>query len=249
MKPFLGAALVSSLALASLAALPARAQDADAHGPHGSLLTLSAFGESHATPDMASINLGVVAQAPTAAEALRLNAEKMAALFAALKQAGVPDKDIQTSNLNLSPQYSFSGGSLGSAGPRKFVGYQVSNDVTVTVWDTGKLGSIADAAVAGGANQISGIGFGLRDPQAAEDAARLEAVRRVQAKAALYAKATGHTIKALRTLSEGGGVTERNFRGRGEQLLAGYVNATPTMVQSGELDLRVDVQATYELEP
>ncbi len=237
-------ALLATLAATmALAALPARAEEAPA--PHGPILSLSAYGETHATPDMATISVGVTVQAPTAAAALHQNAERMGALITALKRQGVPDKDIQTSNLNLNPQYDY-GGVSSSGGPPKLNGYQASNTVTVTVWETDKLGPIADAVTAAGANQISGIGFGLRDPQAAEDAARIEAVKRVEAKAALYAKATGHPIKRLRDLSEGAAETSSPIQPMRHMMAK---SVAPTPVEAGQLDLRVEVQATYELEP
>jgi uncharacterized protein len=211
-------------------------------------LNLSAYGETHATPDLATISLGVTVQAKTAGEAMRANADRMSGLIAALKRAGVEAKDIQTSNLNLQPQYDYHNGvsSSGAGQPPTLTGYQASNGVSVTVFDLTRLGATVDAVVGAGANQVSGISFGLRDPQSAEDAARLEAVKRLAAKAALYAQATGHKIKALRTLSEGGAVSVGPVQPR---LYMAAKPAAPTPIEAGQLDLRVDVNATYELEP
>jgi uncharacterized protein YggE len=243
MKPVVLAA-VAALALAAFA--PAQAEEGLAHGP---LLSLSAYGETHATPDLATISLGVTVQAKTAGEAMRANADRMSGLIAALKRAGVEAKDIQTSNLNLQPQYDYHNGVSspgGASQPPTLTGYQASNQVSVTVYDLTRLGATVDAVVGAGANQISGISFGLRDPQSAEDAARLEAVKRLAAKAALYAQATGHKIKALRTFSEGGAVSVSPAQPR---MYMAAKAAAPTPIEAGQLDLRVDVNATYELEP
>ena len=161
---------------------------------------LSAYGEVHATPDLASIEVGVATLNATAADTVRANAAQMASLLAALKRQGIAEKDTQTSNLTLSAQYDYQNGK-----PPVLKGYQASNTVTVAVRDLAKIGPTIDAVVAGGANQVNGISFGLRDPQSAEDAARVEAVQRLQARAALYAKAAGMHVKALRALTEGGG--------------------------------------------
>jgi hypothetical protein len=243
MKPVL---LAAAAVLAFAMSAPAWAEDA----PHGPLLSLSAYGETHATPDMATISLGVTVQAPTAGAAMAQNADRMSKLIAALKRQGIDAKDIQTSNLNLQPQYDYHRGASGqTSGPPTLTGYQASNEVSVTVYDLTRAGAVVDAATSAGANQMSGISFGLRDPQRAEDAARLEAVKRIEAKAALYAQATGHKIKALRDLSEGGvagsGPIEPRFRGVVQT--ADLISATP--VEAGQLDLHIDVQAVYELEP
>jgi uncharacterized protein YggE len=234
MKPaFLAAAAVFAFALYA----PAWAEDA----PLGPLLNLSAYGEVHAAPDLATISLGVTTQGATAAQAMGSNATQMSGLLAALKRQGIAEKDIQTSNLSLSAQYDYENGKA-----PVLKGYQASNTVTVTVRDLAKIGPTVDAVVAGGANQVNGISFGLRDPQSAEDAARVQAVQRLQAEAALYAKAAGLHVKALRSLSEGGGYEPSPVR---PMMLMKAAAPAATQVEAGELDLRVQVQATYELEP
>jgi uncharacterized protein YggE len=234
----LGAALLASTALAAQAQEAPAAVTAAARTP---VLNLSAYGETRVAPDLATINLGVNTEAPTAAEALRQNAVRMTALIAALKRQGVAGKDIQTSGLSLNAQYVYEQNQ-----PPKLTGYQAANTVTVTVYDLPKLGGVIDATVAAGGNQISGIGFGLRDPQAAEDAARVEAVRCLQAKAALYARATGKRLGALRSLSENGGYAPEPPR---PMFRAAAMDKVQTPVAAGELSLRIEVQGVYELEP
>ena len=123
-------------------------------------------------------------------------------------------------------------------------GYQASNDVTITVEDLQRLGPTIDAVTAAGANQINGIGFTLKEPGAAEDQARLAAVKALRAKAELYAGATGYRVSRLISLSEGGAaepvaVMAMTARAR--------IQAVPTTVSSGELTVRVDVNGLYEL--
>src|SRR5262245_66477686 len=104
--------------------------------------------------------------------------------------------------------------------------------VTVAMRDLARLGPTIDAAVAAGADRVDGVAFGLRDPQAAEDAARREAVRRLDAKAQLYAQATGKTVRALRTLSESQGY-------QAVPMMRTSAKAAGAVVPAGELDLRV----------
>ena len=141
--------------------------------PTPTTFSLSAVGEVKVAPDMATINLGVNTDAATAGEALRANATKMTAVIAALKKGGLTDRDIQTSNLSINPQYVYE-----QNVPPRLTGYQVSNQVTVTVRDLSRLGQAVDATVNAGANSAGGISLGLSDPSAAEDAARQAAARR-----------------------------------------------------------------------
>lgn len=249
MKTLLRAALMgSAITLAGLgvATTAASAQDAMPAHPHmmahGTILSLSAAGEVKVAPDMATITTGVATEAPTAAEAMRLNREKMSAVVAALKRAGVDQKDIQTSGLNLSPQYTYRDNQ-----PPLLRGYQASNNVSVSVYDLARLGAVVDAVVEAGSNQISGVGFGLRDPQTAQDAARREAVRKLKAKADLYAAATGMRIKSLKALSEGTDISPPRPMFRA--LAANVVDAAEsTPVEPGQLTVRIDIQGVYELE-
>jgi len=163
----------------------------------------------------------------------------MTAAIAALKRAGIEARDIQTSTLNLNAQYAFPQNQ-----ERQLTGYEASNGVTITVRDLAKLGPALDAAVSAGANQVNGISFGLKDPRAAEDAARLDAVKALQAKAQLYAVATGYRIGRLVNLSEGGGYAPSPPRPMAVMALR---KASDTPVEAGTLDVRVEVSALYEL--
>jgi uncharacterized protein YggE len=164
----------------------------------------------------------------------------MTEVMAALRKAGIAAKDIQTSGLNLNPQYVYE-----QNVPPRLTGYQASNQVTVIVHDLMKLGAAVDATVSAGANQVNGISFGLNDPTAAENAARQDAVKALQAKADLYAKATGYRIGRLVSLSEGGGYTPRP-----PMPMVAYASkreAMDTPVSAGELNVRIEVSGLYEL--
>ena len=144
MKTFVRAGAMALL-LAAAAAPAAFAQTAQPSA--GSMfqtttLNLSAYGETRVAPDKATINLGVVTEAPTAAGALAANNEQMNSVIAALRKAGIAEKDIQTSGLNLNAQYDYVQNE-----PPKLRGYQASNQVTITVNELAKLGAAVDATV------------------------------------------------------------------------------------------------------
>jgi uncharacterized protein YggE len=216
-------------------AAPALAQDARTPFD-ATTLHLSATGETQATPDLAAINLGVETEAPTAAEALRLNRVQMTATISALRRQGLQEKDIQTTGLNLNAQYVFHEGE-----PRRLTGYQASNLVTIRVHDLTKLGATVDAVVAAGANQVNGVTFSLADPQAAEDEARRAAIKALQAKAALYAAAMGYRVERLVSLSDT--ASSSNIV---RPMMAMRAMATPA--EPGELAVTAMVSAVYELE-
>ncbi|WP_309643341.1 SIMPL domain-containing protein [Phenylobacterium sp.] len=235
-----------ALLLATAAAAPAALAQTQPAGAasmfNATTLNLSAYGETRVAPDKATINLGVVTEAPTAAGALSANAEQMNSVIAALRKAGIAEKDIQTSGLNLSPQYDYVQNE-----PPKLRGYQASNQVTVTVNDLAKLGAAVDATVKAGANQVNGISFGLKDPSSAENAARLDAVKALSAKAALYAQATGHRISRLVSLSEGGGYNPQPPVPMMAYARMDKAESGGTTIAGGELSVRIDVTGLYEM--
>jgi uncharacterized protein YggE len=244
-----GAAALAATAAAAQATLPAPPPGQPVYlsaAPSEPTLHLSAYGEVEAAPDMATVSFGVVTEAATAAEAMRLNGERMRDVLAVLKRSGTADKDVQTSGLNLSPQYDYRDNQT----PR-LRGYRAANIVTVTVYDLTRVGRTLDAVVEAGVNQVDGVGFGLRDPQAAENAARLKAVEALRAKAELYARATGHSLTGLKSLSEGGGygapppipvVMRREMATAADTSVA-------NVVRPGELTLRVDVSGVFGIAP
>lgn len=244
MKALFRAAAVSALIVAGSAGIAgaASAQTAPAADAvfRATTLNLSAYGEVRQRPDQATISLGVTTEAPTAAEAMRLNAARMIQVIAALKKGGVADRDIQTSGLSLNPQYVYQENL-----PPRLTGYQASNTVTIVVRDLAKLGQAVDAAVTSGATNVGGVSFGMQDPSAAEDAARLAAARNLQARADLYAKAMGYRVARLVTFSEGGGYSPPAPMPVFAMARAEKADATP--VEAGELRVRIDVTATFEL--
>jgi Uncharacterized conserved protein len=205
-------------------------------------LTLAAYGEVKVAPDMATINFGVVTEAPTAQEAMAQNAARMAEVTAALRRAGIEPRLVQTSGLNLSAQYDYV-----ENNPPRLRGYQASNRVTVRVEDLARTGQVVDAVVAAGVNQIDGIGFGLKDPTAAENEARLLAVRSLQQKAALYAQALGVPLGGIRNLTEGGGYAPQPPRPMPMYARAEMAQDASTSVAPGELTVRIDVTGVYDL--
>ena len=244
MKTLMHAAALGLALTTTAAASTAMAQTAPAAADtmfKATTFNLSATGETRVAPNMASISLGVMTEGKNAAEALAANATRMTAVMATLKKAAIAEKDIQTSNLSVNPQYRY----VENQAPL-LIGYQVSNQVTVVVRDLKKLGAAVDATVNAGANQVNGISFGLSDPSAAENAAREAAVRALSAKADLYAQATGYRVLRLVTLSEGGGYSPQPPMPMAAMAMRSEAKDS-SPVSGGELNIRIDISAIYEL--
>jgi uncharacterized protein YggE len=164
----------------------------------GTILEVVAEGSTKRVPDVATIQAGVVTQAATAQEAMRDNGARMARVLAALRKAGVAERDIQTSSVSLNPQYRHEQNQ-----PPVITGYQASNQLSVRFRDIALSGAILDTLVREGANNISGPDLMLDKPEAALDEARTDAVAKARARANLYAQAAGLRVDRILSISEG----------------------------------------------
>jgi uncharacterized protein len=160
-------------------------------------ITLMGRGAIEQPPDIATINVGVQVEAKTAAEAMAQQATNMNGVFAAVKAAGIADRDMQTGNMSLNPVYEYPN----NARPR-LTGYQASNSITIKVRKLDTLGKTLDAVVKGGGNTINGISFSVDQPEKSQNQARIEAIKDAAAKAELYAQAVGYKVKRIVTISE-----------------------------------------------
>lgn len=194
--------LLAFSALGLATAYPAVAQEAPRPVvlADGTLLDISVEGKTTRVPDVATIRAGVVTQSATAADALSQNAARINKVLAALKAAGVADRDVQTATISLSPQYRY-----GENVPPTITGYQAQNTVSVRFRDVANSGRILDALVREGANQIDGPSLSIDKPEAATDEARTDAIRIARQRAELYAKAAGLRVDRIVSISEGGG--------------------------------------------
>jgi uncharacterized protein YggE len=235
------AAAAFAVLAAAATPLAAQAQTQEHVHVQGTLLSISADGSSEARPDMATINLGVTTEGQTAAAALAENARRMTTLSAALRRAGIAERDIQTSNVSVYPQQVYVEGQQ----PR-ITGYQANNSVTVKVRRIDSTGRVIDAAVGAGGNTVNGVSFSHSDPDAQLDIARRDALTEARRRADLYAGALGMRVERIVTISEGGGFSPP-MPVAFERLQAQDAAAPPTPVAPGEIETRVSVNVTYEL--
>ncbi|MFP7721908.1 SIMPL domain-containing protein [Lysobacter sp. A3-1-A15] len=236
-------ALLGVLALGALAARQAQAQPAMPvlTDPGGTLLSVSAQAEVRRVPDIAMLSAGVVTQAADANAAMQANAEQMERVVAAIRRAGIAERDIQTSGVNLYPQYRHAENQ-----PPAITGYQASNTVNITVRDIGELGPIMDALVASGANQVNGPSFDIDDKDGAMDEARKAAIAKARERAAMYAGSLGMRVRRIVSISEGG-----SFGPPMPMMKMDMIQVTgsraETSISPGENTLSVTLDVVFEL--
>ncbi|PIT04198.1 hypothetical protein TSA1_28140 [Bradyrhizobium nitroreducens] len=231
-KPAVLAAPFAAVLAATLPATSAIADDV--------VTAIAVSGEAtmSATPDLAHIDAGVASDAKSAKEASDANNAAMGKILLALKGAGIPEKDYQTSRLSLQPQY----GQNKSTGASPVVGFRASNRVTVKIRDVTKVASVIDTLVSAGANDIGNISFEVTQASKLLDDARERAVADARRKAEIYAKATGVTLGAPLSVSEGGAPVPL-FK----TLRAGAPMAAPAAVAPGEETLSVTVNVSWAI--
>lgn len=198
-------------------------------------ITVVGTGEIKGTPDTATVQVGVQSEGTNAREALTANGTQMQALLAKLREAGIADKDIQTSNFNISPAYNNDG--------RAVTGYQVNNTVAVTIRDISTASDLLDKVVTAGANNVYGVSFGFATPAALQADARLAAIADARTRADAMAQASGATLGQVLIITETAGASIAPMPLMQRDMAAG--NATS--IHAGALGVQAQVQVTFEL--
>jgi hypothetical protein len=236
-------ALVAALMFGVLAiSSPAAAQQSTINQTiAGTRLDVSATGEVTRVPDVAIVTAGVVSRSSTATGALQDTADRMQRVLAALKRAGVDDRDIQTSSVSLNPEYRYVENQ-----PPQLIGYTASNNVTVRFRDIRNSGKILDVLVGQGANQISGPTLTVDKPETALDEARAKAIAIGRARAELYARSLGlHVVRIVSVNESAGGYPvppPMPMYARADMAQA------KTSIEPGEQKLQVNLAMTFELQ-
>jgi hypothetical protein len=239
MKNSFMAALI--LGVAGLSSAASAQQSTITQTIAGTRLDVNATGEVTRVPDVAVISAGVVSRSTTATGALQDTADRMQRVLAALKRAGVEDRDIQTSNVNLNPEYRYPENQA-----PQLVGYTATNTVAVRFRDIRSSGKILDALVGQGANQINGPALTVDKPEAALDEARAKAIAIGRAHADLYARSLGLRVVRVVSVNESGGSypvpPPVPMYARAEMAQA------KTSIEPGEQKLQVNLNMTFELQ-
>jgi uncharacterized protein YggE len=239
--------IAALLALALVPAVPAHAQVPEMARLTGTRLDVTASGEVSRIPDIVRIEAGVHTEAPTAAEAMRLNQSRMERVRAALTRAGVADRDTQTSSFELEAVYRNDGYNR-----QVLTGYRTSNQLFIRLRDPSSSGRVMDALVAEGVNDIEGPILGYESVETSLDQARGLAIAAARARADLYARGLGMRVRrAVYVNEEGGNYTPRNYVGRNEgNSLSNSlpVSTTTSTIDPGGRKITATVSVIFELE-
>ena len=212
-------------------------------------ITVSGLGEVTAEPDLAVITTGVVTSAPTAREAVTANTQAMNGVLGRLKEMGIADRDLQTSDFSITPQYQHFRGQNGQpTPPPRIVAYEVRNTLRVRIRELESTGAILDAVVSDGANQVNGIDFSIDDPTALMQKARRRAVSDARDRAEVLADSLGVALGRIVSVSEGQMRPPVPQPRMARMEMAMAADAGPVSVEAGEQLLTATVTITWEIE-
>ncbi len=205
-------------------------------------VTVTGNGKVTYVPDLGTIQAGVSSDGSTATEAWQKNEEAVHRIFAALKQLGIEDKDVRTSQLNLQPRYLHRQNE-----EPKLLGYTASYDLTITVRKLPALGKVLDRLVDAGANRNMNLSFGCSNLDELLDQARTKAVADARKRANLYVMGAGNL------LGEVLGITDTPYCQPIHPLaldaLAVRESKSSLPIASGEQELTATVTITWAIGP
>lgn len=249
---FIGLVLVSIVAFAGCAAVPAAGNDnAPAiqagsdkvvvqldEGQNKNNVSVTADGTVKITPDVAYTTVGVVTQKKKMQDAQNANREQMNAAVEALKAVGLTDDDIRTVNYSVYPVYDYSGATS------RITAFEVNNTIELTIKDIDKVGEILDAAASAGANATYSVTFDILDKEPAYKQALTAAMKLARDKADTLAAAGGFTIKGVISVSEG--YTNTTVYREYAAAEAPAMDSK-TYISAGDLDVTANVSVVFEI--
>jgi len=211
-------------------------------------ISITAEGKVSAEPDLATVNLGVLTQGPTAAGVQDQNSKKVNQIIDFVKQQGIPKEDITTTQFNIYPQYDY------KDGRNNVIGYQANQTVTVKVKGkdvmAAKVGKILDGATDNGANEIAGVNFGFDNPDNLKQDARKLAIANAKDKAAELASEAGLKLGKVVSIQESGGYYPMPLQYGREAFSKGADSAAPSIapnIQPGSQDITASITIVFEV--
>jgi len=206
-------------------------------------ITVSGEGKVSGVPDTAVLSLGVSSVKSTVKDARDEAAGTMQNVINAIKGDGVAEKDVQTTQYDISPEYDYP-----QNGSPKLTGYRVTNTVTVKVRDVNNTSKVLDDVTAAGGDivQVQGISFTIDNPETLQDQARGNAVNDAKARAQRIADTAGVKLGAPISISEGTNVQPMPvYAGAAAK---SELAAPSTPIETGQLNIDITVQVVFAIE-
>ena len=209
-------------------------------------ITVSGTGEVYAKPDLAFTTFSVVTEKKEVAEAMEENTKKMNAIIDSIKEQGVEEKDLKTTDFNIYPRYEWSEKTqFYPSGQRVLVGYEIRQSLEVKIRDMGKIGVIIQKATDAGANQVGNLQFTIDDEDEVKKQAREKAIKEAKDKAKELASQLGVKLVRIVNFSESG-VIPYYYGIKAEDEMASSDAGAP-QIETGENKIEVNVSITYEI--
>lgn len=207
------------------------------------MISVSGEGIVEATPDRATISVGVITRAKNPSEVQAANAKAATSVINSIVALGIERKNISTGNYNFNPTYR-----RYDNGKNEIDGYEATNSVTIIVDDLNLVGKVIDTALNHGANRVDSLNFGLRNKNSYQDEALRLAVLDARRKAEVAASALGKSILGVRSVSINSNRVEspRNYK-MARNMAMDEAADFETPIESGTLQCSASVHVEFEI--
>jgi uncharacterized protein len=207
-------------------------------------ITVIGHARTEVVPDFVTLSLAIVSEKPTATGAAAANAQSAQAVVQELTDQGIDPKDIQTSEVSLTPVYETLSDAISRTSARKLRGYRARNGVTIRMSDISKAGALAGRLIDRGANEFQGISFGATHEPEIRDKLNDEAMRDAVRKAKAFLPAAGVGLGQVLQIApdDQGGLQPQVFT----KAMAPSVDYSPT-IEPGTLVYESRVRVTWAL--
>lgn len=211
-------------------------------------ITVSGTGEIYAKPDLALATFSVQTEKKTVAQAMTENTKKMNQVIDFMKQAGIEEKDLKTTNFNIYPLYEYRTETsiIPVTGRRVLVGYEIIQSLEVKMRDLEKVGQIIEGATEAGANQVGDLQFTIDQEDELKKQARQEAISKAKAKAEEIVDQLGINLVRIVSFNESSAAPSYYEALKEAGLGIGGGGEVP-QIETGENKIEVTVSITYEI--
>ena len=207
---------------------------------NNNLIYFSGEGKVYTKPDIAFVDFSVVTQGTRVKDVQDANTKKMNTVIAFLKDSGIDEKDIKTTNYNLYPQYNYENYRI-----PQIVGYQISQTLSIKIRNLDKVGEILQGGVEAGLNQVNSLYFSVENDEQLKEQAREAAIKDAKEKAKKLASQLGVRLVKIVGFSENtNGYVSPMYAKEASGMGGG--SATPD-IQTGQNEIVINVTITYEI--
>ena len=205
-------------------------------------ITVSGEGKVYAAPDIATVTLGIETNGAVVKDITQKNVSAMNKIIEGLKNLGIEDKDIQTTQYSVTPQYNYT-----EKSGRVPNGYTINQNIEVKIRNFDNISSVLDVATQNGANVVSSLQFTIDNPEQFRSEARAKALEQAKAKAKTLADQAGIKLGAIINVYENSYsyapyTSAKTLMGAGEA-----VSYDMAQIQTGQQEIDMTINVTYKI--